>query len=92
MERARSSPSPALLCTSLSADSGEKGALSYRTTDLLSYGAGCRSWLVTLTQNLAATRQKKGSVAISRSRILGKWDHRGLVAALPRDSALEQVL
>jgi len=40
---------------------------------------------------------KKGSVAISRYRILGKWDHRGFVgylryyiAALPRDRAHEQ--
>lgn len=38
------------------------------------------SRLVTLTQNLG---QKKGSVAISRSRILGKWESPGYIAALP---------
>jgi hypothetical protein len=39
---------------------------------------GCRKLAGHTDTKFGRNETKKGSVAISRSRILGKWDHRGL--------------
>jgi len=40
---------------------------------------GCRKLAGHTDTKFGRNETKKGSVAISRSRILGKWDHRGFV-------------